>query len=131
MKYFFLFCALCCFIAVLQLPIHYYRFLRIVIFIGAGVALLHLIWNKVYHWVLIFGFILILFNPVFPIFLYRKSLWIPLDIITGILFMCLNFIKKQTESTNEEKKEEETPLPEQGDIVRTRDRIVTPRKQIR
>ncbi|MDQ8747607.1 hypothetical protein BAS06_03735 [Elizabethkingia miricola] len=131
MKYFFLFCALCCFIAVLRLPIDYYRFLRIIIFIGAGVALLHLIWSKVYHWALIFGFILILFNPISPIYLYRKSLWIPLDIITGILFLCLNFIKRQIEDTSEEKEEKEAPSPERGDIVRTRDRIVTPRNQTR
>lgn len=120
MKYFFLFCALCCFIAVLRLPIDYYRFLRIIIFIGAGVALLHLIWSKVYHWTLIFGFILILFNPIFPIYLYRKSLWIPLDIITGIIFLCLNFIKKKPE---EEK--ETLRLPKEP-VTHTRDRIMNP-----
>lgn len=75
-----------------------------------------------------FGFILILFNPIFPVYLHRKSLWVPLDIITGILFLCLNFIKKEEENNKEEKEEEETLSPVQGDAVRTRDRIVTPRK---
>ncbi|ATL45263.1 hypothetical protein OZ664_19115 [Elizabethkingia sp. HX WHF] len=131
MKYFFLFCALCCFIAVLRLPIDYYTFLRIIIFIGAGVALYHLFRNKIYYWTAVFGFILILFNPVFPVYLHKKSLWIPLDIITGIIFLCLNFIKRQIEDTSEEKEEKEAPLPERGDIVRTRDRIVTPRNQTR
>lgn len=65
MKYFFLFCALCCFIAVLRLPIDYYTFLRIVIFIGAGVALYHLFRNKIYYWTTVFGFILILLIPCF------------------------------------------------------------------
>ncbi len=128
MKYFFLFCALCCFIAVLRLPIDYYTFLRIVIFIGAGVALYHLFRNKIYYWTVVFGFILILFNPIFPVYLHRKSLWVPLDIITGILFLCLNFIKKEEENNKEEKEEEETLSPVQGDAVRIRDRIVTPRK---
>lgn len=128
MKYFFLFCALCCFIAVLRLPIGYYSFLRLIIFVGAGVALVHLIWNKVYFWTGIFGLVMILFNPVLPIYLYKKSLWMPLDIITGILFLCLNFIKKEEENNKEEKEEEETLSPVQGDVVRTRDRIVTPGK---
>lgn len=52
----------------------------------------------------------------------------PLDIITGILFLCLNFIKKEEENNKEEKEEEETLSPVQGDVVRTRDRIVTPGK---
>ncbi|MCL1663209.1 hypothetical protein M2T78_03025 [Elizabethkingia ursingii] len=120
MKYFFFFCALCCFIAVLRLPIDYYTFLRIVIFIGAGVALYHLFRNKIYYWTVVFGFILILFNPIFPVYLHRKSLWMPLDIITGILFLCLNFIKKKREV-----KREALPLPKEA-VTHTRDRIMNP-----
>lgn len=120
MKYFFLFCALCCFIAVLRLPIDYYTFLRIVIFIGAGVALYHLFRNKIYYWIAVFGFILILFNPVFPIYLHKKSLWLPLDIITGILFLCLNFIKKKPEE-----KKDTLPLHKEP-VTHTRDRIMNP-----
>lgn len=120
MKYFFFFCALCCFIAVLRLPIDYYTFLRIVIFIGAGVALYHLFRNKIYYWTVVFGFILILFNPIFPVYLHRKSLWMPLDIITGILFLCLNFIKKKREVEREA-----LPLPKEA-VTHTRDRIMNP-----
>lgn len=120
MKYFFFFCALCCFIAVLRLPIDYYTFLRIVISIGAGVALYHLFRNKIYYWAVVFGFILILFNPIFPVYLHRKPLWVPLDIITGILFLCLNFIKKKPEEEREA-----LPLPKEP-VTHTRDRIMNP-----
>ncbi|OPB92997.1 DUF6804 family protein [Elizabethkingia ursingii] len=120
MKYFFFFCALCCFIAVLRLPIDYYNFLRIVISIGAGVALYHLFRNKIYYWAVVFGFILILFNPIFPVYLHRKPLWVPLDIITGILFLCLNFIKKKSEEEREA-----LPLPKEP-VTHTRDRIMNP-----
>ncbi|PUB29560.1 hypothetical protein C8J95_106215 [Elizabethkingia sp. YR214] len=120
MKFFFLLCALCCFIAVLRLPIDYYTFLRIVIFIGAGVALYHLFRNKIYYWTAVFGFILILFNPIFPVYLHRKSLWVPLDIITGILFLCLNFIKKKPEEEKEVLSLSEEP------VTHTRDRIMNP-----
>lgn len=78
-------CALLLFTAVLKAPREYYWLLRTIVFIG---ALLVLIKNG-YHiyWMLLFGFVAILFNPIFPIFLHEKLYWMPLDILTGILFL--------------------------------------------
>ncbi|MDE5432542.1 DUF6804 family protein [Elizabethkingia meningoseptica] len=122
MKYFFLFCATCCFVAILRLPIDYYTFLRIIVFTGAAIAIYHLIRNKIYFWAGIFGCVLILFNPLFPVYLHRKTLWMPLDVITGILFLCLNFIKK----SQPEEQKEIMPLPKDP-VVHARDRILSPR----
>ena len=79
------FCALFLFIAVLRVSREYYWILRTVVFIG---ALLVIIKNSNnYSWMLLFGLVAILFNPVFPIFLYKKLYWMPLDVLTGILFL--------------------------------------------
>jgi len=40
----------------------------------------------------IFGFLAILYNPIIPIHLYEKGIWIIVNIITSILF----FTKKSS-----------------------------------
>lgn len=101
-KTFFTFCALCCFIAVLPLPILYYTFLRIIVFIASGIVVYYFGKQKEFNWVFIFGMILILFNPIIPIHFYLKSIWIPIDIITGILFLLLIFIRRKQKELPEE-----------------------------
>ncbi|WP_424989310.1 DUF6804 family protein [Flagellimonas sp.] len=100
-----LLCALLLFIAVMQLSREYYWLLRIVVFIG---ALLVFVKNRKYVvWAIIFALIAVLFNPIFPIYLYNKAYWIPLDIITGILFLIeamLNRPKKSESMVVEKKK---------------------------
>ncbi|WP_317127613.1 DUF6804 family protein [Chryseobacterium sp. CH1] len=95
MKPFLTFCALCCFIGIFRLPIEYYTFLRILISIGALLVLYDTLSFKQHYFSIIFLIILILFNPVFPIYLYRKSIWIPIDTITGVLFLLINFIERK------------------------------------
>jgi magnesium-transporting ATPase (P-type) len=94
-KTFFTICALSCFIAILPLPLFYYTFLRIIIFIGAGIVVYYFGKQKEFLWVIVFGAILVLFNPIIPIHFYLKIIWIPIDIVTGILFLLLVFIKKK------------------------------------
>lgn len=129
MKPFLTLCAICCFVAVFRLPIEYYTILRILISMGALLVLYNAARFKQYYFSLIFLFILILFNPIFPIYLYRKSIWIPMDIITGILFLLIAFVEKP-----EEKKEEITETPEETITHPTqprfhfRDVIINPKK---
>jgi len=92
-KALFTFCALCCFAAVLPLQISYYTFLRIIVFIAAAITVYHFVRQKEYKWVVVFGIVLILFNPIIPVHFYLKSIWIPIDIVTGILFLLLIFIR--------------------------------------
>lgn len=92
-------CALCLFIAVFYLPIEYYRFLRIIVFIG---ALAVIIKNRKdgLLWSILFTGIAILFNPILPIYLYKRSVWAPLDIIVGVLFLLELFLAKKRKNTS-------------------------------
>lgn len=129
MKPFLTFCALCCFIGIFRLPIEYYTFLRILVSIGALIVLYNTLSFKQYYVSIIFLIILILFNPVFPIYLYRKSVWIPIDTVTGILFLLINFIErpeqKKEEETAEETSEHHTPIYQR---TVSKDRIANPKK---
>ncbi|MET3034501.1 DUF6804 family protein [Chryseobacterium sp. NRRL B-14859] len=129
MKPFLTFCALCCFAGLFRLPIEYYTFLRILVSIGALLVLYNTLSFKQHYFSIIFLVILILFNPVFPIYLYRKSLWIPIDTITGILFFLINFVEK-TEHKKEEEATEDPSEPALSIHQRTvsRDRIINPKK---
>ncbi|MDP9958868.1 DUF6804 family protein [Chryseobacterium lathyri] len=129
MKPFLTLCAICCFVAIFRLPIEYYTILRILISMGALLVLYNAVRFKQYYFSLIFLFILILFNPVFPIYLYRKSVWIPVDIITGILFLLIAFVEKPEEKKEEiiENPEEATTYPTQP-RAHARDIIINPKK---
>lgn len=78
-------CALLLFIAVLPNPLKYYSVLRVIVSIGAILVILKNIANG--YWVVLFGAILILFNPIVPIHFYTKVPWVPIDIASGILFL--------------------------------------------
>ncbi|UTX47225.1 DUF6804 family protein [Chryseobacterium sp. MA9] len=129
MKPFLSFCALCCFIGIFRLPIEYYTFLRILISIGALLVLYNTLSFKQHYFSILFLIILILFNPVFPIYMYRKSIWIPIDTITGVLFLLINFIERKEQKKEEEITEETTEpsLPIHQRTV-SRDRIINPKK---
>ncbi|GAA3644545.1 DUF6804 family protein [Flavivirga jejuensis] len=97
-------CAILLFMAVLKAPREYYWLLRTVVSIG---AVLVIIKNITTYWVLLFLIVAILFNPIFPIYLYKKVLWMPLDIITGLLFLIEIIINKpKIEKVIIQKKEE-------------------------
>lgn len=78
-------CALLLFIAVFHAPREYYWLLRVVVFVGAALVIIRNIARPA--WVVLFASVLVLFNPIFPIYLYKKLLWIPIDILTGLLFL--------------------------------------------
>ena len=67
-------------IGALPLPIEYYDFLRIFVSI---MATLNLFRGGTY----LFIPILVLFNPILPIYLYSKILWVIIDILSGIVFL--------------------------------------------
>ncbi|WP_121906548.1 DUF6804 family protein [Ulvibacter antarcticus] len=103
-----LICAGMLLFALLNLPIEYYTLLRIVVFIG---ALLVVVENlKKLHWLFIFLLIAILFNPVYPVYLLQKGIWMPIDLVCAALFV-IEAIKKSeddspvtTDNTDEAKK---------------------------
>lgn len=95
MKIIFFICAVLLFIATANLPIGFYTLLRIAVSIGAVVVIVKEFENGISLWVIVFGLITILFNPIIPVFFNEKSVWLPIDIITGLLFLIKLFTIKQ------------------------------------
>jgi len=87
-------------IALASLPIGYYTFLRIVVCI-AGVILGVAYFESKRLLSIVFVAVAILFNPILPIYLSRE-IWIPIDIITAILFIISIFLP--SEKGNDEPK---------------------------
>lgn len=86
MKGLFTLVAITLLLALINLPIGYYTFLRIIVTIVSIIIISKEIKNGITIWVLLFGIIAILFNPIFPIYLYKKTIWMPIDIIAALLF---------------------------------------------
>ena len=75
------------FLALAELPIGYYTFLRIIVTIGAIAIVITEFEYGFNFWVIAFGILAILFNPLIPIYLNDKDAWMPIDIIAGIIFL--------------------------------------------
>lgn len=87
-------CMICAAVAIVgcfEMPIGYYTFLRIIVTIGAVLILLKEIQKDVNPLGISFIIVAVLFNPIIPIYLYQKSFWMPIDIVTGILFLFYGF----------------------------------------
>lgn len=75
------------FLAVLAMPIGYYTILRFLVSISAGI----IFWqhykfgNKTL--MVLFGITVLIFNPIIPIYLMNKDIWIPIDLVVGCLFL--------------------------------------------
>lgn len=85
-------------LALIDLPIGYYTFLRIVVTIGAGAVVITELENGINFWVIVFGLITILFNPLIPVYLGDKDVWMPIDIIVAILFGVKSFTTKSNKN---------------------------------
>lgn len=119
MKYLIIIAALCCFIGIIDLPIGYYTFLRILVFLMSLIIIVNEFRSRGF-WVITFILILILFNPIFPIYLYLKPIWIVIDIIVGILLL-IYFL---TLTPKKKVKTHETIDVKHQEIIKTRDRII-------
>jgi hypothetical protein len=67
MKIVLLICAGLLFLALLSLPIGYYTFLRITVTIGAILVIASELREGINVWVILFGLIAVLFNPIAPV----------------------------------------------------------------
>jgi len=86
--------ALLCFIGVANLPIGYYTLLRIVVCFTSITMLIQFMKNGFDFWVVSFSLLALLFNPILPVYLNDKPLWIIIDIIAGGLFLIKSFTLK-------------------------------------
>ena len=95
MRGFLLVCAAILFLSIADLPIGFYTFLRIVVTIGSVVVVVSELEDGLNFWVISFGLLAIVFNPLIPVYLHDKSAWMPIDIIGGILFAIKSFTLKE------------------------------------
>ena len=79
-------------IGLLPMPYGYYNLSRTVVCVCSIYFAVQLLKKDDLVFVWVFGFLAILYNPIIPIHLYEKGIWIMVNIITGILF----FTKKSS-----------------------------------
>ena len=78
-------------IGILPLPIGYYTLSRLVV-CAAAIYFTHNFYKKKDNTKLwIFGFIAVLYNPIIPIYLYEKIIWIIVNLITVYFFYSNRF----------------------------------------
>ncbi|MFT6148774.1 MAG: hypothetical protein ACJAUH_001460 [Saprospiraceae bacterium] len=94
MKVLLLICSGLLLLALAGLPIGYYTLLRIVVTIGAAAVIITEFEHGINLWIIAFGFIAILFNPFIPIYLNDKAAWMPIDIVSAIIFGYKSFTIK-------------------------------------
>lgn len=82
-------------LAILNWPYGYYVLLRWAVFFSAAIIAYSFYNSKLQAWTFIFGGITFLFNPIFPIYLTKES-WIPIDLISAILFFIAAYSKKKS-----------------------------------
>lgn len=95
MKMLLLLSGLLLFLGVANLPIGYYTFLRIVIFVASILIIIDEHHKGGSLGLLLFILSAILFNPIIPIYFYSKSIWVPIDIFFGIVFSIKALINKE------------------------------------
>jgi hypothetical protein len=100
MKTLLLICTGLLLLALTDLPIGYYTILRIVVTIGAVVVVITEFENGINFWVIAFGLITILFNPLIPVYLGNKSTWTPIDLITALLFGIKSFTNQNNKNND-------------------------------
>ena len=73
-------------IGILPMPLGYYMLSRLIVSAGALYFAFHFYKQNVNFKVWIFGFIVVLYNPIFPIHLNEKEIWILVNLPTMYYF---------------------------------------------
>lgn len=76
-------------LGIADLPIGYYTFLRIVVFISSCLVAIgcYVQNDKISFGVILFAVIALLFNPFCPIYLRDKETWSVIDAIVGVIYL--------------------------------------------
>ena len=77
------------------MPIRFYPLLRIAVTIGSIDVIIVESKKGINFWVIAFGLMAIIFNPIIPVYLNSKSICLPIDLLCSILFLIKAFIPKQ------------------------------------
>lgn len=74
-------------IGVLPMPYGYYNLSRLVVCGCSTYFACHLFLRKDITFVWLFGFLAVLYNPIAPVHLYEKELWMIVNVLTAALFL--------------------------------------------
>lgn len=80
------------FLSLADLPIGYYTVLRFVVTIAAVAVVAKEYDKEINLWMIVFGLIAILFNPIIPVYLNDKRSWMVFDAIAGVSFLVKGFM---------------------------------------
>ena len=85
-------------LAMADMPSGYYVFMRIVVCFACAVVAYgsYKRDDSLNGSAILFGLMAILFNPIIPVYLYDREIWMPFDIIGAIVFVIKGFIFKNT-----------------------------------
>ena len=73
-------------IGFLPMPYGYYNLSRLVVS-GCAIYFAYSLYKHTdFTFVWIFGFLAVLYNPIIPVHLYDKQIWMVVNVITGLLF---------------------------------------------
>ena len=78
-------------LGILDFPYAYYTLLRIVVTVVSAFAAFNAFDKGHQPWIIIFGAVAILFNPIIPIYL-DKDTWVVIDLIVAGLFGVSAFV---------------------------------------
>ena len=84
-------CAFLLLLAVAKMPSGYYTFLRLVISICCTAIIIQNIKTLPPVWLVFFVSTFLLFNPLMPVYFYKKSLWLFIDIVEALIFAVYGF----------------------------------------
>ena len=73
-------------IGAFDMPLGYYNLSRLVVCTGSIYFAYNFYKKKDVHLTWIFVFFAVLYNPVFKVYLYKKAIWILVNIVTGVAF---------------------------------------------
>ena len=96
MKYLLSLCIALLLFCIGDLPIGYYTLVRIIITIGAVCVIVNESVKNLNFWRVVFGLIAVVFNPIIPVYLHNKAIWMPIDIIAAVLFAIKTLTLKST-----------------------------------
>jgi hypothetical protein len=83
----------------LPLPIGYYTFLRILVSIVAVMVAVKEYNGEIESTQILFGIIAIVFNPLIPVYLQNKSMWVIIDLVAAGIFFARYLSISKTKTT--------------------------------
>ncbi len=84
MKYLLVICVILCCLSLLDFPSGYYIGLRFFVTMTLITEIILEYKKKAsWEWIIVFIVISIGFNPVFPVYLYEKTQWAPIDLLVA------------------------------------------------